>query len=204
MTRRASSIARFGSRRQTSSTARCAAGFSPITTPRPPGHSGSGRRRRRERSAWCCCSTRCRATSFAGRRAPMRPIRRRARQRTARSRRRFDQLVPPAWRLFFYMPFHHSEDIADQRRSVALFRRVAAKSGSPWLAAAVRAPLHRGHRALRAFPAPQRYPWPALDAGRDRVHDGTQFFVMSSSSRLKPMHVGAVGARILDEASIWR
>jgi uncharacterized protein (DUF924 family) len=35
--------------------------------------------------------------------------------------RRFDQLVPPAWRLFFYMPFHHSEDIADQRRSVALF-----------------------------------------------------------------------------------
>ena len=35
--------------------------------------------------------------------------------------RGFDQLVPPAWRLFFYMPFHHSEDIADQRRSQALF-----------------------------------------------------------------------------------
>jgi uncharacterized protein (DUF924 family) len=35
--------------------------------------------------------------------------------------RGLDQLVPPAWRLFFYMPFHHSEDIADQRRSVALF-----------------------------------------------------------------------------------
>jgi uncharacterized protein (DUF924 family) len=35
--------------------------------------------------------------------------------------REFDQLVPPAWRLFFYMPFHHSESIADQRRSVALF-----------------------------------------------------------------------------------
>ena len=34
--------------------------------------------------------------------------------------REFDQLVPPAWRLFFYMPFHHSEDLADQRRSVAL------------------------------------------------------------------------------------
>jgi uncharacterized protein (DUF924 family) len=33
----------------------------------------------------------------------------------------FDRQVPPAWRLFFYMPFHHSEDIADQRRSVALF-----------------------------------------------------------------------------------
>lgn len=33
----------------------------------------------------------------------------------------FDQMVPPPWRLFFYMPFHHSEDLADQRRSVALF-----------------------------------------------------------------------------------
>lgn len=35
--------------------------------------------------------------------------------------RGFDELIPPAWRLFFYMPFHHSEDLADQRRSVALF-----------------------------------------------------------------------------------
>jgi uncharacterized protein (DUF924 family) len=35
--------------------------------------------------------------------------------------RGFDQKVPPAWRLFFYMPFHHSEDLADQRRSVELF-----------------------------------------------------------------------------------
>jgi uncharacterized protein (DUF924 family) len=33
----------------------------------------------------------------------------------------YDRLVPPVWRLFFYMPFHHSEDLADQRRSVALF-----------------------------------------------------------------------------------
>jgi len=35
--------------------------------------------------------------------------------------RGFDKVVPPAWRLFFYMPFHHSEDLGDQRRSVALF-----------------------------------------------------------------------------------
>jgi uncharacterized protein (DUF924 family) len=34
--------------------------------------------------------------------------------------RGFDRLLPPAWRLFFYMPFHHSENLADQRRSVAL------------------------------------------------------------------------------------
>jgi uncharacterized protein (DUF924 family) len=35
--------------------------------------------------------------------------------------RGFDRLVPPVWRLFFYMPLHHSEDLAEQRRSVALF-----------------------------------------------------------------------------------
>jgi uncharacterized protein (DUF924 family) len=38
--------------------------------------------------------------------------------------RGFDQQVPPAWRLFFYMPYHHSEDIADQRRSAKLFNAV--------------------------------------------------------------------------------
>ena len=35
--------------------------------------------------------------------------------------RGFDQAVPPAWRIFFYMPFHHSENLADQERSAALF-----------------------------------------------------------------------------------
>jgi uncharacterized protein (DUF924 family) len=34
--------------------------------------------------------------------------------------RGFDRAVPASWRLFFYMPFHHSEDLADQRRSLAL------------------------------------------------------------------------------------
>lgn len=34
--------------------------------------------------------------------------------------RGFDQMVVPAWRLFFYMPFHHSESIDDQRRAAAL------------------------------------------------------------------------------------
>jgi uncharacterized protein (DUF924 family) len=34
--------------------------------------------------------------------------------------RGFDMQVPPAWRLFFYMPLHHSENIADQQRATAL------------------------------------------------------------------------------------
>jgi uncharacterized protein (DUF924 family) len=33
----------------------------------------------------------------------------------------FDQRVDPALRLFFYMPFEHSEDMADQDRSLQLF-----------------------------------------------------------------------------------
>ena len=35
--------------------------------------------------------------------------------------RGFDRLVPEVWRRFFYMPYHHSENLADQQRSVALF-----------------------------------------------------------------------------------
>jgi uncharacterized protein (DUF924 family) len=34
--------------------------------------------------------------------------------------RGFEMRVPPAWRLFFYMPLHHSENLADQQRAMAL------------------------------------------------------------------------------------
>ena len=34
----------------------------------------------------------------------------------------FDQRIPPAERLFFYLPFEHSEGLADQERAVALIR----------------------------------------------------------------------------------
>ena len=34
--------------------------------------------------------------------------------------RGFDRDVPPAWRLFFYVPFEHSENLADQRRGLGL------------------------------------------------------------------------------------
>jgi uncharacterized protein (DUF924 family) len=35
--------------------------------------------------------------------------------------RSFDAAFPPVWRKFFYMPLHHSENLAEQRRAVALF-----------------------------------------------------------------------------------
>jgi uncharacterized protein (DUF924 family) len=34
----------------------------------------------------------------------------------------FDQRIPPVERLFFYLPFEHSEGLADQERAVALIR----------------------------------------------------------------------------------
>ena len=34
--------------------------------------------------------------------------------------RGFDAAFPPVWRKFFYMPLHHSENLADQRRATAL------------------------------------------------------------------------------------
>jgi uncharacterized protein (DUF924 family) len=37
----------------------------------------------------------------------------------------FDQQLLPVERLFVYMPFMHSEDLEDQRRSVVLFRQLA-------------------------------------------------------------------------------
>jgi uncharacterized protein (DUF924 family)/GNAT superfamily N-acetyltransferase len=53
--------------------------------------------------------------------------------------RGFDQLVPPVWRSFFYMPLHHSENIADQRRSLALFETLPPDADSP-------DPLHYARR----------------------------------------------------------
>ncbi|MGE3782206.1 MAG: DUF924 family protein [Alphaproteobacteria bacterium] len=45
--------------------------------------------------------------------------------------RSFDQHVPPAWRLFFYMPFEHSENLADQRRGLDLSRAIPPVPGRP-------------------------------------------------------------------------
>lgn len=41
----------------------------------------------------------------------------------------FDRDLPHFERHFLYMPFMHSEDVEDQRRSVALFRKLAEEDG---------------------------------------------------------------------------
>jgi uncharacterized protein (DUF924 family) len=43
--------------------------------------------------------------------------------------RAFDQRFPPIERRFFYLPFEHSENLADQERSVALCRAAGDEEG---------------------------------------------------------------------------
>jgi uncharacterized protein (DUF924 family) len=43
--------------------------------------------------------------------------------------RDFDRALAPHERRFLYMPFEHSEEIADQERAVALFEELAAQTG---------------------------------------------------------------------------
>jgi uncharacterized protein (DUF924 family) len=49
--------------------------------------------------------------------------------------RGYDRIVAPVQRLFFYLPFEHSEDIADQDESVRLIGALAAETGAPDLLA---------------------------------------------------------------------
>lgn len=42
----------------------------------------------------------------------------------------YDRDLPPFQRMFVYLPFEHSENLEDQRRSMQLFRRLAAEMGS--------------------------------------------------------------------------
>jgi uncharacterized protein (DUF924 family) len=43
--------------------------------------------------------------------------------------RGFDEALTPVQRMFVYLPFEHSEDLADQDRSVALFESIRAALG---------------------------------------------------------------------------
>ncbi len=45
--------------------------------------------------------------------------------------RALDRELPPAGRMFLYMPFMHAENVEDQRRSVELFEGLAAEPGGP-------------------------------------------------------------------------
>ena len=55
----------------------------------------------------------------------------------------FDRQVEPELRLFFYMPFEHSEALADQERSVALHRALPGRDADAWAV--------KHHEVIRRF-----------------------------------------------------
>ena len=46
--------------------------------------------------------------------------------------RGFDSQVPAELRSFFYLPFEHSEDLADQERGIALYKAAGDAEGLKW------------------------------------------------------------------------
>ena len=46
--------------------------------------------------------------------------------------RGFDSQVPAELRGFFYLPFEHSEDLADQERGIALYKAAGDADGLKW------------------------------------------------------------------------
>jgi uncharacterized protein (DUF924 family) len=89
--------------------------------------------------------------------------------------RGFDQFVAPGARMFFYLPFEHSEDIAMQRRAVALFE---AMREIPEMSEAIRyAQLH--FDVIRRF---GRFPHRNAILGRISTPDEEAFLRTPGSS----------------------
>ena len=137
-----------------------------------PGSSRHGRRRRRARWPCACCSTSSRATSGAARRAPF-PATLRARGGGAAIARRPRPRAAAEPRLFLYLPFEHSEDLADQERCVALMRALGDAEH-----ARLRAAPPRRDRPLRPLPASQCDPRPYQQRGGGRVPDPARLVVL--------------------------
>jgi uncharacterized protein (DUF924 family) len=76
----------------------------------------------------------------------------------------FDQQVPAAERLFFYLPFEHSESLADQERAVALIGTLGSADLSRW------AELHAD--IIRRF---GRFPHRNLTLGRASTPEEQEF-----------------------------
>lgn len=87
----------------------------------------------------------------------------------------FDKAVPPVRRSFFYLPFEHSEDLADQHRCVALFEAMA--KGPEDKATARFAELHRDIIARFG-----RFPHRNEALGRETTAEEAEFLKGPNSS----------------------
>ena len=79
-----------------------------------------------------------------------------------------DEQVPPVHRMFFYLPFEHSEEIADQQRSVELFSHCETYPGSDEV-------LEYAHRHFRVIERFGRFPHRNAVLGRISTEEEIAF-----------------------------
>jgi uncharacterized protein (DUF924 family) len=91
--------------------------------------------------------------------------------------RGFHQLVPLVWRRFFYMPFHHSENIDDQRRSRTLFE---ALPRNPDRAGSLR---RYGRPYIEVIERFGRFPHRNVILGRESTPEEIAFLAERTKSR---------------------
>ena len=84
--------------------------------------------------------------------------------------RGFDQQVAPVMRSFMYLPFEHSEDLADQERSLKLFTKLGG-SGIEW--------AEKHHVIIERF---GRFPHRNEVLGRASTPEETEFLTQPNSS----------------------
>ncbi len=85
--------------------------------------------------------------------------------------RGFDQTAPAVMRTFFYLPFEHGEDLADQERSVALFEAMGDAEALRWALA---------HRDIIARFG--RFPHRNAVLGRESTPEEEEFLKQPGSS----------------------
>ena len=88
----------------------------------------------------------------------------------------FDRGRPACERLFFYLPFEHSETLADQDRSVALFKTLIGDA--PWAEKAVESAL-RHREIVQLF---GRFPHRNPALGRESTREEIEFLKGPRSS----------------------
>lgn len=87
----------------------------------------------------------------------------------------YDRKLLPLQRLFLYLPFEHSEDLADQDRSVALLEKLSQETDDPsWHHYAV---LHRDIIACFG-----RFPHRNTALGREMTEEEKSFLTQPNSS----------------------
>jgi uncharacterized protein (DUF924 family) len=86
-----------------------------------------------------------------------------------------DAAVAPVQRLFLYLPFEHSEDLADQRRSVALFESLASDPDSA-------VPIDYARRHLAIIERFGRFPHRNRALGRASTPEEEEFLLTPGSS----------------------